>query len=119
MDPLRIVRAKPNEYDPNATWYDLHLSRPMTEFERRIVPAKLSGAGFYSPPSEVKHPNFVTIQNTPIALLESKKDVLQQLVSEAEAEAKAMQERQEAEKAQAEANWQDAKRRAEAIDWNT
>lgn len=115
MDPLKIARVEPDEEDPYRATFHLFLSRAMTDFERQILPPLLSGR--FSP-SEVRGAAQVAIRNTTITMIKDHRDLLKQIVAEAESLAETMQDEQRATAAQAAARVADVRRRAAAIDWS-
>jgi heme exporter protein D len=112
---LKIVMSELNPRNPSGTSFDLHLSRPMTDFEAAAAEKVLS-KGFAA--AVVTGPSIVTINDVSVEAIEQRKDILQQLVSEVEAHARQQQQAQDAAAAQAQAQIEDAGRRAAAIDWS-
>jgi hypothetical protein len=115
MEPLGIARVELDEHELSRTAFNLHLSRVMTAFERETLPQLLSQR--FSP-SMTRGGAIVGITKTSIAMIEEQKDLLKQIVSEAESQAKANQDAQDSALANAAANRADARRRAAAIDWS-
>jgi hypothetical protein len=116
VDPLRIVKSELNENDPSGKSFDLHMARAMTPLEQeavRLVLIKKWGGS-----ADVKDPSTMTVSGVTVHALEQRKDWLQELVSEAEAEAREEQSALEAAEATAKAKVGDARRRAAAIDWS-
>jgi hypothetical protein len=117
VDPLRIVKSELNENDPSGNSFDLHMSRAMTPLEQeavRLVLTKKWGGS-----ADVKAPSTVTVSGVTVHALEQRKDWLQELVSEAEAQASEEQSVLEAAEVAAETKVGDARRRAAAIDWSS
>jgi hypothetical protein len=115
VNPLRIVKSELNENDPSGNSFDLHMARAMTPLEQeavRLVLIKKWGGS-----ADVKDPSTVTVSGVTVHALEQRKDWLQELVSEAEAQASEEQSALDAGEAAAEAKVGDARRRAAAIDW--
>jgi hypothetical protein len=87
----------------------------MTDFERQTLPPLLSGR--FSP-SEARGSATVAIRNATLAMIEDHRDLLKQIVAEAESLAKTMQNDQYAVAAQVAARVEDVRQRAAAIDWS-
>src|ERR1700689_1739724 len=81
MDPLKICSVEFDDRDPYRATFNVHLSRDMTDFERQTLPPLLSG-GF--PPSEARGSAVVAIRNATITMIEDHRDLLKQIVAEAE-----------------------------------
>jgi hypothetical protein len=115
MDPLKISSVELDDRDPYKATFNVHLSRDMTDFERQTLPPLLSGR--FSP-SEARGSAVVAIRNATIAMIEDHRDLLKQIVAEAESLAKTMQNDQRAVSAQVAARVEDVRQRAAAIDWS-
>jgi hypothetical protein len=115
MDPLKISSVELHERDPYRATFNVHLSRDMTDFERQTLPSLLSGS--FSP-SEARGWATVAVRNATIAMIEDHRDLLKQIVAEAESLAKAMEHDQHAVAAQVAARVADVRQRAAAIDWS-
>jgi hypothetical protein len=112
MDPLKISSVELDDRDPFRATFKVHLSRDMTDFERQTL---LSGS--FSP-SEARGSAVVAIRNATIAMIEDHRDLLKQIVAEAESLAKTMEHDQHAVAAQVAARVEDVRQRAAAIDWS-
>ena len=88
MDPLKICSVEFDDRDPYRATFNVHLSRDMTDFERQTLPPLLSG-GFS--PSEARGSAVVAIRNATITMIEDHRDLLKQIVAEAESLAKTME----------------------------
>jgi len=115
IDQLRIARVELDEQDPFRATFNVHLSRAMTHFERQTLPPLLSGR--FSP-AEVRGPSMMAVRNVTIAMIEVHRDLLKQIVAEAESLARAMQDDGDGRNAQSAARVQNVRRRAAAIDWS-
>jgi hypothetical protein len=115
MDPLKISRVEFDDRDPFRATFNMHLTRDMTEFERQTLPPLLSG-GFS--PSEARGSAVVAIRNATIGMIEDHRDLLKQIVAEAESLAKTMEVDQHAVAAHVAARVEDVRERAAAIDWS-
>jgi hypothetical protein len=115
MDPLKISSVELDDQDPYRATFSVNLSRDMTDFERQILPPLLSGR--FSP-SEARGSAAVAIRNATIAMIEDHRDLLKQIVAEAESLAKTMQDEQYAVAAQVAARAENVRQRAAAIDWS-
>jgi hypothetical protein len=85
MDPLKISSVEFDDRDPYRATFNVHLSRDMTDFERQTLPTLLSGR--FSP-SEARGSAVVAIRNSTITMIEDHRDLLKQIVAEAESLAK-------------------------------
>ena len=81
MDPLKICSVEFDDRDPYRATFNVHLSRDMTDFERQALPPLLS-SGFS--PSEARGSAVVAIRNATITMIEDHRDLLKQIVAEAE-----------------------------------
>ncbi|MGH3598216.1 MAG: hypothetical protein ACRDUT_20000 [Mycobacterium sp.] len=81
MDPLKISGVELDDRDPYRATFNVRLSRDMTDFERQALPPLLSGR-FSS--SEARGAAVVAIRNSTIAMIEDHRDLLKQIVAEAE-----------------------------------
>jgi hypothetical protein len=115
MDPLKISSVELDDHDPFRATFNVHLSREMTEFERQTLPPLLSGR--FSP-SEARGSAVVAVRNATITMIEAHKDLLKQIVAEAESLAKTMEHEQHAVAAQVAARVKGVQQRAAAIDWS-
>jgi hypothetical protein len=115
MEPLKISSVELDDHDPFRATFNVHLSREMTEFERQTLPPLLSGR--FSP-SEARGSAVVAVRNATIAMIEGHKDLLKQIVAEAESLAKTMEHEQHAVAAQVAARVKGVQQRAAAIDWS-
>lgn len=115
MDPLKISSVELDDRDPFRATFEVHLSREMTDFERQTLPPLLSGS--FSP-SEARGSAVVAIRHATIAMIEDHRDLLKQIVAEAESLAKTMEHDQLAVAAQVAARVEDVQQRAAAIDWS-
>ncbi|MDT5143433.1 MAG: hypothetical protein QOD02_1912 [Mycobacterium sp.] len=115
MDPLKISSVEFDDQDPYRATFNVHLSRDMTDFERQTLPPLLSGS--FSP-SEARGSAVVAIRNSTITMIEDHKDLLKQIVAEAESLAKTMEHDQHAVAAQVTARVEGVRQRAAAIDWS-
>jgi hypothetical protein len=115
MDPLKISSVEFDDRDPFRATFNVHLTRDMTDFERQTLPPLLSGS--FSP-SEARGSAVVAIRNATIAMIEDHRDLLKQIVAEAESLAKTMEHDQHAVAAQVAARVEDVRQRAAAIDWS-
>jgi hypothetical protein len=114
MDPLKISSVEFDDRDPYRATFNVHLSRDMTDFERQTLPPLLSG-GFS--PSEARGSAVVAIRNATITMIEDHRDLLKQIVAEAESLAKTMEHELRAVAAHVAARVEDVSERAAAIDW--
>jgi len=85
------------------------------DFERQALPPLLSG-GFS--PSEARGSAVVAIRNVTITMIEDHRDLLKQIVAEAETLARTMEHEQHAVAAQIAARVEGVQQRAAAIDWS-
>jgi hypothetical protein len=115
MDQLKICSVEFDDRDPFLATFTVHLSRDMTDFERQMLPPLLT-CGFS--PSEVRGPAMVAIRNATITMIEDHRDLLKQIVAEAETLARTMQNEQQAVAAQVAARVEGVAQRAAAIDWS-
>lgn len=115
-EALRISRLELNEQDPNATWFNLHVSRPMNTLEKEALCGLLTKAGFNAPSAQAT-PTVILVRNVDISAFEFRKDDIKRWASEAEDTAKLQQEHIDAKEAAAVAKFEDAKARAAAMDW--
>jgi hypothetical protein len=115
IDPLKISSVEFDDQDPYRATFNVHLSRDMTDFERQTLPPLLSGS--FSP-SEARGSAVVAIRNSTITMIEDHKDLLKQIVAEAESLAKTMEHDQHAVAAQVAARVEGVRQRAAAIDWS-
>lgn len=115
MYPLKISSVELDDRDPFRATFNVHLSRDMTDFERQTLPPLLSGS--FSP-SEARGAAVVAIRNATIAMIEDHRDLLKQIVAEAESLARTMEHDQHAVSAQVAARVEDVRQRAAAIDWS-
>jgi hypothetical protein len=115
MESLKISGVELDDQDPYRATFNMHLSRDMTDFERQVLPPILSGR--FSP-SEARGSAVVAIRNATIAMIEDHRDLLKQIVAEAESLAKTMQDEQYAVAAEVAARVEDVQQRAAAIDWS-
>jgi hypothetical protein len=115
MDPLKISSVEFDDRDPYRATFNVHLSRDMTDFERQTLPPLLSGR--FSP-SEARGSAVVAIRNSTIAMIEDHRDLLKQIVAEAESLAKTMEHDQHAVAGQVAARVEGVRQRAAAIDWS-
>ena len=115
MDPLKISSVEFDDRDPFRAPFNVHLTRDMTDFERQTLPPLLCG-GFS--PSEARGSAVVAIRNATIGMIEDHRDLLKQIVAEAESLAKTMEVDQHAVAAQVAARVEDVRERAAAIDWS-
>ena len=115
MYPLKISSVELDDRDPFRATFNVHLSRDMTDFERQTLPPLLSGS--FSP-SETRGAAVVAIRNATIAMIEDHRDLLKQIVAEAESLAKTMEHDQHAVAAQVAARVEEVRQRAAAIDWS-
>jgi hypothetical protein len=115
MDPLKISSVEFDDRDPFRATFNVHLTRDMTDFERQTLPPLLSGS--FSP-SEARGSAVVAIRNATIGMIEDHRDLLKQIVAEAESLAKTMEVDQHAVAAQVAARVEDVRERAAAIDWS-
>jgi hypothetical protein len=115
MDPLKICSVEFDDRDPYRATFNVHLSRDMTDFERQALPPLLSG-GFS--PSEARGSAVVAIRNVTITMIEDHRDLLKQIVAEAETLARTMEHEQHAVAAQIAARVEGVQQRAAAIDWS-
>jgi hypothetical protein len=115
MDPLKISSVELDDHDPYQATFNVHLSRDMTEFERQILPPLLSGRFL---PTEARGSAAVAVRNATIATIEGHRDLLKQIVAEAESLAKTMQDEQYTVAGQVAARVEDVRQRAAAIDWS-
>jgi hypothetical protein len=115
MYPLKISSVELDDRDPFRATFNVHLSRDMTEFERQTLPPLLSGS--FSP-SEARGAAVVAIRNATIAMIEDHRDLLKQIVAEAESLARTMEHDQHAVAAHVAARVEDVPQRAAAIDWS-
>ena len=97
MDPLKICSVEFDDRDPYRATFNVHLSRDMTDFERQALPPLLS-SGFS--PSEARGSAVVAIRNATITMIEDHRDLLKQIVAEAETLARTMEHEQHAVAAQ-------------------
>jgi hypothetical protein len=114
MEALKITTVEFDDQDPYRATFTLHLSREMTDFERQTLPPLLSG-GFS--PAEARGPAVIAIRNATITMIEDHRDLLKQIVAEAESLAKTMEHELQAVAAQVAARVADVRERAAAIDW--
>jgi len=115
MDPLRICSVEFDDRDPFRATFNFHLSRDMTDFERQTLPPLLS-SGFS--PSEARGSAVVAIRNSTITMIEDHRDLLKQIVAEAESLAATMEHDQHAVAAQVAARVEGVRQRAAVIDWS-
>jgi hypothetical protein len=115
MDPLKISSVEFDDQDPYRATFNIHLSRDMTNFERQTLPPLLSGS--FSP-SEARGSAVVAVRNSTISMIEDHKDLLKQIVAEAESLSKTMEHDQHAVAAQVAARVEGVRQRAAAIDWS-
>ncbi|MGH3557953.1 MAG: hypothetical protein ACRDTK_10790 [Mycobacterium sp.] len=115
MDPLKISGVELDDQDPYRATFNVRLSRDMTDFERQALPPLLSGRFSLS---EARGAGVVAIRNATIAMIEDHRDLLKQIVAEAESLAKTMESDQYAVAAQVAARVEDVRQRAAAIDWS-
>src|ERR1700748_3882954 len=115
MDPLKICSVEFDDRDPYRATFNVHLSRDMTDFERQALPPLLS-SGFS--PSEARGSAVVAIRNATITMIEDHRDLLKQIVAEAETLARTMEHEQHAIAAQIAARVEGVEQRAAAIDWS-
>src|SRR5246500_3895321 len=115
MDPLKISSVEFDDRDPFRATFNVHLTRDMTEFDRQTLPPLLSGS--FSP-SEARGEAVVAIRNATITMIEDHRDLLKQIVAEAETLAKTMEHEQHAVAAQIAARVEGVQQRAAAIDWS-
>src|ERR1700759_4984279 len=114
MDPLKISSVELDDRDPFRATFNVHLTRDMTDFERQTLPPLLSGS--FSP-SEARGSAVVAIRTATIGMIEDPRDLLKQIVAEAETLAKTMEHDQHAVAAQVAARGEDVQQRAAGIDW--
>ncbi len=114
MDPLRICSVEFDDRDPFRATFNVHLSRDMTDFERQTLPPLLSRFS----PSEARGAAVVAIRNATITMIEDHRDLLKQIVAEAESLAATMEYEQHAVAAEIAARVQGVQQRAAAIDWS-
>jgi hypothetical protein len=115
MDPLKICRVEFDERDPFLATFNVHLSRDMTAFERQMLPPLLT-SGFS--PSEARGSAVVAIRNATITMIEDHRDLLKQIVAEAETLAGTVEDEQRAIAAQIAERVEGVHERAAAIDWS-
>ena len=115
MEQLKICSVEFDDRDPFLATFEVHLSRDMTDFERQALPPLLSG-GFS--PSEARGSAVVAIRNVTITMIEDHRDLLKQIVAEAETLARTMEHEQHAVAAQIAARVEGVQQRAAAIDWS-
>lgn len=115
MDPLKIASVELDDRDPFRATFNVHLTRDMTDFERQTLPPLLSG-GFS--PSESRGSAVVAIRNATIAMIEDHRELLKQIVAEAESLARTMEHDQHGVAAQGVDRVEDVRQRAAAIDWS-
>jgi hypothetical protein len=115
IDPLKISSVEFDDQDPYRATFNVHLSRDMTDFERQTLPPLLSGS--FSP-SEARGSAVVAIRNSTITMIEDHKDLLKQIVAEAESLAKTMEHDQHAVAAHVATRVEGVRQRAAAIDWS-
>jgi hypothetical protein len=84
---LTICSVEFDDWDPYRARFIVHLSRDVTDFERRTLPPLLSG-GFS--PSAPRGSATVAIRNATITMIEDHRDLFKQIVTEAESLAKTM-----------------------------
>jgi RIO-like serine/threonine protein kinase len=116
--PLTIVRLELNEENPDATTYNLHLSRRMTEMETRALVGLLNSAGFHTPSPQATNPDAVILDHIHVSVIEGCKDKLKDIVAEAAHIADAQLRVMRTTEGEAAARFQDAKDRAAAMDWS-
>jgi hypothetical protein len=88
MDPLKISSVELDDREPFRATFNVHLSGDMTDFERQTLPPLLSGSFL---PSEARGAAVVAIRNATIAMIEHHRELLKQIVAEAESLAKTME----------------------------
>src|ERR1700744_57704 len=115
MDPLKICSVEFDDRDPYRATFNVHLSRDMTDFERQALPPRLSAV--FSP-SEARGAAVVAIRCATITMIEDHRDLLKQIVAEAETLASTLEHEQRAVAAQAAARVEGVRERAAAIDWS-
>jgi hypothetical protein len=115
MEQLKICSVEFDERDPFLATFNVHLSRDMTDIERQMLPPLLT-CGFS--PSEARGSAVVAIRNATITMIEDHRDLLKQIVAEAETLAGTMEHEQRAVAAQAAARLEGVQQRAAAIDWS-
>ena len=97
MEQLKICSVEFDERDPFLATFNVHLSRDMTDFERQMLPPLLT-CGFS--PTEARGAAVVAIRNATITMIEDHRDLLKQIVAEAETLAGTMEHEQRAVAAQ-------------------
>ena len=115
MDQLKICSVEFDDGDPFLATFNVHLSRGMTAFERQMLPPLLT-SGFS--PAEARGSAMVAIRNATITMIEDHRDLLKQIVAEAETLAGTMEHEQRAVAAQIAERVQGVQERAAAIDWS-
>ena len=115
LDQLKICSLEFDDRDPFLATFNVHLSRDMTDFERQMLPPLLT-CGFS--PTEARGSAVVAIRNATITMIEDHRDLLKQIVAEAETLSRTMENEQRAMGAQAAARVEGVQQRAAAIDWS-
>ena len=115
MDQLKICSVELDDRDPFLATINVHLSRDMTAFERQMLPP-LFTSGFS--PAEARGSAMVAIRNATITMIEDHRDLLKQIVAEAETFSGTMEHEQRAIAAHVAERVQGVHERAAAIDWS-
>src|ERR1700761_154671 len=114
MDPLKICSVEFDDQDPYRATFNVHLSRDMTNIERQTLPPLLSG-GFS--PSEARGSAVIAIRNATITMIEDHRDLLKQIVAEAETLASTLENERRVIAPHVAARVKGVHERAAAIDW--
>ena len=114
MDQLKICSVEFEDQDPFLATFNVHLSPDMTAFERQMLPPLLT-SGFS--PSEARGSAVVAIRNATVTMIEDHRDLLKQIVAEAETLASTVEHEQRAIAAHIAERVEGVQGRAAAIDW--
>ena len=114
MEQLKICSVEFDDCDPFLATFNVHLSRDMTDFERQMLPPLLTG-GFS--PSEARGAAMVAIRNATITMIEDHRDLLKQIVAEAETLASTLENERRVIAPHVAARVKGVHERAAAIDW--